>query len=60
MDKRNLKDLIEYLQSIDEQLINSEDIEVRIDGQLIDDFEDYIELNDVEGYIDFITPSLNI
>ena len=55
MKGKNIEELIKYLESVKEQC--GEYTEVRVDGQVITDFQDYIEVDHVEGYIDFGTPS---
>lgn len=55
MKGKNIEELIKYLESVKEQC--GEYTEVRVDGQVITDFEDYIEVDHVEGYIDFGAPS---
>lgn len=37
---------------------SGEDTEVRVDGQVIIEFDDYIEVDHVNDYIDFVTPNL--
>lgn len=54
---KSLKGLIGYLQSIEIQIGNSEELEVRVDGVVMKDFEDYILVENEEGFIDFVTPS---
>lgn len=55
MKGKNIEELIKYLESVKEQC--GRYTEVRVDGQVITDFEDYIEVDHIEGYIDFGTPS---
>ena len=55
MKGKNIEELIKYLESVKEQC--GEYTEVRVDGQVITDFEDYIEVDKAMCYIDFITPS---
>lgn len=55
MKGKNIEELIKYLESVKEQCGGY--TEVRVDGQVITDFEDYIEVDPVEGYIEFGTPS---
>ena len=52
---KNIQELINYLESIKEQ--SGGKTEVRVDGQVIADFEDYIDVDHVRDYIDFVTPS---
>lgn len=52
---KNIQQLIDYLEAVKEQ--SGEDTEVRVDGQVIREFDDYIYVNHVEDYIDFVTPS---
>lgn len=55
MKGKNIEELIKYLESVKEQC--GEYTEVRVDGQVITDFEDYIEVDNAECIIDFGTPS---
>ena len=52
---KNIQQLIDYLEAVKEQ--SGEDTEVRVDGQVIREFDDYIDVNHVEDYIDFVTPN---
>lgn len=52
---KNIKGLITYLEAVMEQ--SGEDMEVLVDGCTIDDFENYIDVDHVRDYVDFITPS---
>lgn len=52
---KNIQQLIDYLEAVKEQ--SGEDTEVRVDGQVIREFDDYIDVDHVQDYIDFITPS---
>lgn len=52
MKGKNIEELIKYLESVKEQCGGY--TEVRVDGQVITDFDDYIEVDHVEGYIDLL------
>lgn len=56
MKGKNIQELIDYLEAIKEQ--SGEDTEIRVDGQITTEFDDYIEVDHVKDYIDFVTPSL--
>lgn len=52
---KNLQQLIDYLEAV--KMETGRDTEVRVDGCVIDDFEDYIDVDHVQDYVDFVTPS---
>lgn len=52
---KNVQQLIDYLEEVKSQ--SGEDTEIRVDGQAIREFDDYIFVDHVEDYIDFVTPS---
>jgi len=52
---KNLQQLIEYLEAVKMEI--GRDTEVLVDGCVIEDFEDYIDVDHVKDYVDFITPS---
>ncbi|WP_205452232.1 hypothetical protein [Clostridium botulinum] len=52
---KNLQQLIDYLEVI--KMESGRDTEVRVDGCIIQEFEDNIDVDHVNDYVDFITPS---
>ncbi|MBW6409004.1 hypothetical protein [Clostridium weizhouense] len=52
---KNIQDLIDYLEVIKKE--GGADTEVRVDGCVVEEFEDYIEIDHVKDYVDFVTPS---
>lgn len=52
---KNLQQLIDYLEAVKMEI--GRDTEVRVDGCVIEDFEDYIDVDHVQDYVDFVTPS---
>lgn len=52
---KNIQQLIDYLEAVKAESGN--DTEVRVDGCVVEEFEDYIEIDHVKDYVDFVTPS---
>ncbi len=52
---KNIQDLIDYLEAVKAESGNY--TEVRVDGCVVEEFEDYIEVDHVKDYVDFVTPS---
>lgn len=52
---KDLQQLIDYLESVKSE--SGIDTEIRVDGCIVEDFEDYIDVDHIKDYVDFITPS---
>ncbi|MBN1074760.1 hypothetical protein DVV91_10435 [Clostridium botulinum] len=49
---KNIQQLIDYLEAVKAESGNTE---VRVDGCVVEEFEDYIEVDHVKDYVDFVT-----